>query len=129
MSQRKDRKEQIPPPQIPKWKGDVQTKPQRDQQQQRSQGPIGQSALQHQAQLDSVFMVLEENIISFVKNELKKFQRALSSDHPECLDSQKEAEDKEQWKSREAFLKITLHFLRGMKKEELADCLQSSKKI
>ncbi|XP_028429859.1 protein NLRC3-like [Perca flavescens] len=34
---------------------------------------------------------------------------------------------REQRRSREAFLKITLHFLRRMKKEELADRLQSSK--
>ncbi|XP_034537285.1 NLR family CARD domain-containing protein 3-like, partial [Notolabrus celidotus] len=31
----------------------------------------------------------------------------------------------EQRRSREAFLEITLHFLRRMKQEELADCLQS----
>ncbi|XP_034561848.1 NLR family CARD domain-containing protein 3-like, partial [Notolabrus celidotus] len=31
----------------------------------------------------------------------------------------------EQRRSREAFLKITVHFLRRMKQEELADCLQS----
>ncbi|KAI3352595.1 hypothetical protein L3Q82_005530 [Scortum barcoo] len=64
---------------------------------------------------------LEENIFTFVKNELKKFQKVLSSDYPERL-----SEDEEQRKSsREAFLKITLHFLRRMNQEELADCLQS----
>ncbi|XP_073351654.1 protein NLRC3-like [Pagrus major] len=75
---------------------------------------------------------LEENIVTFVKNELKKVQKVLSSDSPEYLESQREDEevldgkDEEQRRSsREAFLKITLHFLRRMKQEELADCLQS----
>ncbi|XP_034534293.1 NLR family CARD domain-containing protein 3-like [Notolabrus celidotus] len=92
---------------------------------QRSEAPIGQSAQQHQTQLDSILMLLQENIISFVKTELKKIQRVLSPDYPECLESQREDEDEEQRRSREAFLEITLHFLRRMKQEELADCLQS----
>ncbi|XP_042276088.1 NLR family CARD domain-containing protein 3-like [Thunnus maccoyii] len=101
-------------------------------QQQSSEVPSDQSAQQHQIHLDSIFMLLEENIITFVKNELKKVQRGLSPDYPECLESQSEdeevldSEEEEQRRSsREAFLKITLHFLRRMKQEELADCLQS----
>ncbi|XP_065818231.1 NLR family CARD domain-containing protein 3-like [Labrus bergylta] len=79
---------------------------------------------QNPTDLDSIFMLLEENIITFVKNELKRVQRVLSPDYPECLESQ--SEDEEQGRScKEAFLKITLHFLRRMKQEELADCLQS----
>ncbi|KAI3352598.1 hypothetical protein L3Q82_005533 [Scortum barcoo] len=91
----------------------------------------GQSVQQHQIKLDSVFKHLEENIVTFVKNELKKFQKVLSQDYPECLerlseDEMVDGEDEEQRKSsREAFLKITLHFLRRMNQEELADCLQS----
>ncbi|KAL4009492.1 hypothetical protein ACER0C_003344 [Sarotherodon galilaeus] len=50
--------------------------------------------------------LLEDNIITFVKNELKKIQKRNSS--------------------REAFVKITVDFLRRMKQEELADHLQSS---
>ncbi|KAJ4922277.1 hypothetical protein JOQ06_021621, partial [Pogonophryne albipinna] len=73
--------------------------------------------------------LLEENIITFVKNELKKIQTVLTSDYPECLESQDEevldCEDEEQRSSREAFLNISLHFLRSMKQEELADRLQS----
>uniref|UniRef100_A0A671WU19 NACHT domain-containing protein n=1 Tax=Sparus aurata TaxID=8175 RepID=A0A671WU19_SPAAU len=68
-----------------------------------------------------------------LQNELKKIQKVLSSDYPECLESQREdeevldGEDEEQRRSsREAFLKITLHFLWRMKQEELADCLQST---
>ena len=71
-----------------------------------------------------------------MKNELKKMQKVLSSDYPECLESQREdeevlgGEEEEQMRSsREAFLKITLNFLRRMKQEELADRLQSSKRI
>ncbi|KAM7418546.1 hypothetical protein PAMA_015925 [Pampus argenteus] len=89
-------------------------------------------AQQHQTHLDSIFTLLEENIITFVKNELKKMQASLSSGYPECLESQQEdeevldGEEEEQRRSnREALLKIALHFLRRMKQEELADCLQS----
>ncbi|XP_025761070.1 NLR family CARD domain-containing protein 3-like [Oreochromis niloticus] len=86
--------------------------------QQSSEVPSGQSAQQHQTQLDSIFMLLEDNIITFVKNELKKIQKVLSPDYPECLESQRSS-------SREAFVKITVNFLRRMKQKELADRLQS----
>ena len=84
-----------------------------------------------------LFQLLEENISRFVKNELKKIQKDLSPDYPECLESQSEdeevldGEEEEQRRSscREAFLEITLHFLRRMKQDELADRLQSSKMI
>ncbi|XP_068583070.1 NLR family CARD domain-containing protein 3-like isoform X2 [Cebidichthys violaceus] len=100
--------------------------------QESSEVPRGQSAQQHQTHLDSIFMLLEENIVTFVKNELKKIQKVVSSDYPECLESQREEEEvlngeeeEQRRSSREAFVKITLHFLRRMKQEELADCLQS----
>ncbi|XP_051250150.1 NLR family CARD domain-containing protein 3-like isoform X4 [Dicentrarchus labrax] len=100
--------------------------------QESSEVPSGQSAQQHQTHLDSIFMLLEDNIVTFVKNQLKKIQKVLSSDYPECSESQREdeevldGEDEEQRRSsREALLKITVHFLRRMKQEELADCLQS----
>ncbi|XP_028429958.1 NACHT, LRR and PYD domains-containing protein 3-like [Perca flavescens] len=93
--------------------------------QESSEVPSGQSAQQHQTHLDSIFMWLEENIITYVKNELKKIQKVLSPDYPECSESQREGEDEEQRSSREAFLKITLHFLKRMKQDELADRLQS----
>ncbi|KAL3999847.1 G protein-coupled receptor family C group 5 member B [Sarotherodon galilaeus] len=99
--------------------------------QQTSGAPKGRSAQDHQTHLDSIFMLLEDNIIAFVKSELKKIQKVLNPDYPQCLESQREVdellegEDEEERKrSREAFLKITLHFLRRMKKERLADCLQ-----
>ncbi|XP_047216139.1 protein NLRC3-like [Girardinichthys multiradiatus] len=100
--------------------------------QQNSEVPSGPSAQQHQTQLDSIFMLLEDNIVTFVKNELKKIQKVLSPDYPEGLESQwedeevLEGEDKEKRKSsREAFVKITLNFLKKMKQEELAERLQS----
>uniref|UniRef100_A0A669BVE2 NACHT domain-containing protein n=1 Tax=Oreochromis niloticus TaxID=8128 RepID=A0A669BVE2_ORENI len=86
--------------------------------QESSEGPSGQSAQQHQTQLDSIFMLLEDNIIAFVKNELKKIQKVLSPDYPECLESQRNS-------SREAFVKITLDFMRRMKQQDLANRLQS----
>ncbi|XP_075334205.1 NLR family CARD domain-containing protein 3-like [Odontesthes bonariensis] len=70
-------------------------------------------------------MLLEDNMLTFVKEELKKMQKVLSPDYPECLESQREGEDEEQRSSREALVKITVHFLRRMKQEELADRLQS----
>ncbi|XP_039858035.1 uncharacterized protein LOC120715245 isoform X1 [Simochromis diagramma] len=91
--------------------------------QQSSEVPSGQSAQQHQTQLDSIFMLLEDNIITFVKNELKKLQKVLSPGYPESLESQRE--DDEQRSSREAFVKITVDFLRRMRQEEMADRLQS----
>ncbi|CAI5694772.1 unnamed protein product [Oreochromis niloticus] len=86
--------------------------------QQSSEVPSGQSAQQHQTQLDSIFMLLEDNIITFVKNELKKIQKVLNPKKPQCLEFQRSS-------SREAFVKIIVDFLRRMKQEELADCLQS----
>ncbi|XP_028989725.1 NLR family CARD domain-containing protein 3-like [Betta splendens] len=97
-----------------------------------SEIPSDQSAQQYETCLTSTFMLLEESIITFVKTELKRFQKVLSPDHQECLESQKDngkvldGEDEEQRRSsRDAFLKITLNFLKRLKQKELADCLQS----
>ncbi|KAM4600281.1 protein NLRC3-like [Fundulus diaphanus] len=76
--------------------------------------------------------LLEDNIVTFVKNELKKIQKVLSPDDPDCSESQRddeevlEGEDEEQKRSsREALMKITMNFLRRMKQEELAGRLES----
>nr|XP_024657283.1 protein NLRC3-like [Maylandia zebra] len=73
--------------------------------------------------------MLEDNIITFVKNELKKLQNDLNPDYSECQRDEEEVLDSEEEKqrrsSREAFLKLAVNFLRIMKQEELADCLQS----
>ncbi|KAM4730091.1 LOW QUALITY PROTEIN: protein NLRC3-like [Anableps anableps] len=79
-------------------------------------------------------MLLEDNIVTFVKNELKKIQKVLSPDDPECSESKSQrdneevlegGDEKQRRSSREAVMKITLNFLRRMKQEELADRLQS----
>ncbi|XP_078786554.1 NACHT, LRR and PYD domains-containing protein 12-like [Oryzias latipes] len=90
--------------------------------QQSSETPSGPSVQQHQTQLDSIFLQLEDNIVTFVKKELKKIQKLLSHREEE---EELEAEDEEQRSSRESLLKITVNFLRRMKQEELADGLQS----
>ncbi|KAM9471520.1 NLR family CARD domain-containing protein 3-like isoform 1-T2 [Salvelinus alpinus] len=105
----------------------------RRNQQERSESEIlsGQSSLSHQTDLASIFSLLEENIMTFVKNELKTFKRILSPELPEGFESQKQdkevvdAEDERQESSaREGALKITLHILRKMNQKELADTLE-----
>ncbi|XP_078790077.1 NACHT, LRR and PYD domains-containing protein 12-like isoform X4 [Oryzias latipes] len=89
--------------------------------QQSSETPSGPSVQQHQTQLDSIFLLLEDNIVTFVKKQLKKMKKLLS--HRENED-ELEAEDEEQRSSLESLMKITVNFLRRMKQEELADGLQ-----
>ncbi|KAK6291389.1 hypothetical protein J4Q44_G00381550, partial [Coregonus suidteri] len=104
-------------------------------QQERSESEIlsGQSSQSHQTDLASIFSLLEENIMTFVKNELKRFKRILSPELPEGFESQKQdkevvdAEDEKQESSaREGALKITLHVLRKMNQKELADTLEKN---
>ncbi|RVE75224.1 hypothetical protein OJAV_G00014490 [Oryzias javanicus] len=90
--------------------------------QQSSETPSGPSVQQHQTQLDSIFLLLEDNIVTFVKTELKKIQKILSQREDE---EELEDEDEEQRSSRESLMKITENFLRRMKQDELADRLQS----
>ncbi|XP_039896534.1 uncharacterized protein LOC120738979 [Simochromis diagramma] len=92
--------------------------------QESSEVPSSQSAQQHQTDLDSIFMLLEDNIIIFIKNELKKIQKVLSPDYPTAHHSQMEDDERKRSNS-EAFLKITLDFLRRMKQVELANRLLS----
>ncbi|KAM6957943.1 LOW QUALITY PROTEIN: uncharacterized protein LKV04_022072 [Tautogolabrus adspersus] len=81
----------------------------------------------------SPHQMLEENIVTFVRRELRKIHKGLNSDTRESFKSQledeildEEEEGKEQWgSSSEAFLKITVDFLRRMKQEELADRVES----
>ncbi|KAM9313549.1 LOW QUALITY PROTEIN: protein NLRC3-like [Pholidichthys leucotaenia] len=72
--------------------------------------------------LDSILMLLEQNMISFVKNELKKIPKLLSQREDEEV---LEGEDEDQRRNRESFLMITVDFLRRMKQEKLADLLKS----
>uniref|UniRef100_A0A8D3CC62 Uncharacterized protein n=2 Tax=Scophthalmus maximus TaxID=52904 RepID=A0A8D3CC62_SCOMX len=61
----------------------------------------------------------------FEKNELKKFQMLLNSHHTECLEDD---DEEEQRSIRNAFLKITQHFLRTMKQEKLRQLQSNLKK-
>lgn len=77
---------------------------------------------------------LEKDIVVFMKNEFERFQRDLNPDNLECSKSHNAEEEEgvgcdEMQRSRKAFLSITLHFLRRMKQDKLADCLKSSKRI
>ncbi|KAM8880508.1 uncharacterized protein AB9W97_015308 [Spinachia spinachia] len=93
----------------------------------------GDTSIGHrQMDLDSTFVHLEESIVAFAKSELKRFQKTLTRDDPEGLHGQREDEEvleggekEKRRSSREAFLTITLHFLRSMRQDELADSLHS----
>ncbi|XP_067084589.1 NLR family CARD domain-containing protein 3-like [Osmerus mordax] len=87
----------------------------------------------HHEDLSSIFTVLEETVIRFVKKELKRMKRILSSDFPEGLESQREDQEvvdpeyqKQESSAREGALKITLHDLRYMNQKELADTLEEN---
>ncbi|XP_007564917.1 protein NLRC3-like [Poecilia formosa] len=91
-----------------------------------------QAAIQNHTELDAIFTLLEENIRTFVKIELKKLQKLLSPDYPQNSEGQMqneeilEGENEEQRRrTKESFLNITLHFLRRMKHDVLAERLES----
>ncbi|XP_055751665.1 NLR family CARD domain-containing protein 3-like [Salvelinus fontinalis] len=111
--------------------GDFSTEQRNQQERSESEILSGQSSQSHQTDLASIFSLLEENFMTFVKNELKMFKRILSPELPEGFESQKQdkevvdAEDEKQESSaREGALKITLHILRNMNQKELADTLE-----
>ncbi|XP_071205694.1 NLR family CARD domain-containing protein 3-like [Salvelinus alpinus] len=111
--------------------GDFSTEQRIEQERSESEILSGQSSQSHQTDLSKIFSLLEENILTFVKNELKMFKRILSPELPEGFASQKQdkevvdAEDEKQESSaREGALKITLHVLRKMNQKELADTLE-----
>ncbi|XP_030649736.1 NACHT, LRR and PYD domains-containing protein 12-like [Chanos chanos] len=72
---------------------------------------------------DSLLKELEKKIITFVKSELKKLENVLSPNYRESFQREKEDETS----AREGVLKITLHFLRNMNHNDLADTLEKSK--
>ncbi|XP_021415076.2 NLR family CARD domain-containing protein 3-like isoform X2 [Oncorhynchus mykiss] len=113
--------------------GDFSTEQRNQQERSESEILSGQSSQSHQTDLASIFNLLEENIITFVKNELKMLKRILSPELPQGFESQKQdkevvdAEDEKQESSaREGALKITLHVLRKMNQKELADTLEKN---
>ncbi|XP_036795474.1 NLR family CARD domain-containing protein 3-like [Oncorhynchus mykiss] len=111
--------------------GDFSTEQRNQQERSESEILSGQSSQSHQTDLASIFSMLEENIMTFVKNELKMFKRILSPELPEGFESQKHEkevvdpeDEKQESSAREGALKITLHVLRKMNQKELADTLE-----
>ncbi|MEQ2287895.1 hypothetical protein AMECASPLE_017411 [Ameca splendens] len=81
------------------------------------------------ANMDSVFKILEGNVITFVENEQRRFHKLLDPEHVHNSDDVEEVvnwEDEERKRFiKEAVLNITLQFLRRMKQEELAFALHN----
>uniref|UniRef100_A0A8C7N9J7 NACHT, LRR and PYD domains-containing protein 3-like n=1 Tax=Oncorhynchus kisutch TaxID=8019 RepID=A0A8C7N9J7_ONCKI len=128
VSMKSDRSMRLP---IVFREGDFSTEQRNQQERSESEILSCQSSQSHQTDLASIFSMLEENIMTFVKNELKMFKRILSPELPEGFESQKQdkevvdPEDEQQESSaREGALKITLHILRKMNQKELADTLE-----
>ncbi|KAM9545656.1 NACHT, LRR and PYD domains-containing protein 3-like isoform 2-T2 [Salvelinus alpinus] len=118
----------------PIWfrEGDFSTEQRNQQERSESEILSRQSSQSQQTDLASIFSVLEENILTFVKNELKMFKRILSPELPEGFESQKQdkemvdtEDEKQESSAREGALKITLHVLRKMNQTELADTLEN----
>ncbi|KAM9435169.1 NLR family CARD domain-containing protein 3-like [Clarias gariepinus] len=75
-------------------------------------------------ELEFIFKELEHKVITLIKNELKRFEKLLSPDYPAC--TEREVEDEEDLHSvREGALKITLHVLKNMNLNDLADTLKN----
>lgn len=69
---------------------------------------------------------MEQKVIALFKEELTRLKKLLSPSYPAC--SEREVKDDEEQNSvKEAVLKVTLHVLRSMNLNNLADTLQNSK--
>ncbi|KAJ7990040.1 hypothetical protein DPEC_G00310730 [Dallia pectoralis] len=102
-------------------------------QQERSDSKMlrGQSAQSEQTDMSSIFTLLEQNVMTFVGEELKRFKKILSSDpsggfeglkrEEEFVDSEHESQKSS---AKEWTLQITLYVLRNMDQKELADTLE-----
>uniref|UniRef100_A0A8C6SXT2 NACHT domain-containing protein n=1 Tax=Neogobius melanostomus TaxID=47308 RepID=A0A8C6SXT2_9GOBI len=66
-----------------------------------------------------IFMGLEKDILTFVQEQLRRLYKVLASDYPEYLGHEEEDP------STEAFLNITVDFLKRRKQEPLAERLHS----
>ncbi|KAK6318143.1 hypothetical protein J4Q44_G00114340 [Coregonus suidteri] len=109
---------------------DVLSTEQRDQQDRSESETLNDQSTQSQlTDLASIFKLLEQHIITFVKSELKRLKRLLTPDYPECFDSQEEDQEvvdteHQESSTRAGTLNITLHILRNMNQKELADTLE-----
>ncbi|XP_014004321.2 tripartite motif-containing protein 16 isoform X2 [Salmo salar] len=91
-----------------------------------------QSPQSHQMDLSSILKLVEANIITFMKSELKRFERLLSPGSESQGEDEEvvDGEDEEKQRSaREAALKITLHVLMNMDQKELADTLEKTSAV
>lgn len=73
--------------------------------------------------------MLDENVHTFMKNEMKAFKKLLSPEYREerqqAEQRMKDAEpDRHERSAKDGALKITLHILRLMNQEELANILE-----
>ncbi|XP_063049926.1 NACHT, LRR and PYD domains-containing protein 3-like, partial [Engraulis encrasicolus] len=75
-----------------------------------------------QRDLLRIFEVLEEKMVTFLKNELQRFKQILSPDYQETLEMKSDYESD----AREGALKMALHFLCQMKHQDLADKLNEN---
>lgn len=81
--------------------------------------------------------MLEEEIVTFMKNELQKFKKFLSQKCPEGTQKKKimredyesTADKKDEISDGDTFLRLTLSFLRRKKQNQLADSLQRSEML
>lgn len=74
--------------------------------------------------------ILEENIVTFVRTELRNFYRLLNPEHFQTSNEKNQmvnCDDEEKWSIKEAFVNLTLEFLRGMKQQTTAELLHNSK--
>ena len=80
----------------------------------------------------------EEDAHAFLDKELKKLWRGHFPDYPQCSESQREEEEEEEVdgeekeqrrRAIEGVVDITVLCLKQLKQEELADSLQSSKRL
>ncbi|KAK7925356.1 hypothetical protein WMY93_007666 [Mugilogobius chulae] len=77
-------------------------------------------AVRVKSDLDAVLKRLEDNVLRFVKHELKILLRLLASDYPQCSESEEEKEH-----SSTEVLNITVDVLKRMNQEHLAQTLKN----
>ncbi|KAM4608704.1 NLR family CARD domain-containing protein 3-like [Polymixia lowei] len=95
--------------------------------------PAGQFDQTPEKNLSSVFQILNDTVVAFVRSELKRFRKVLSVDFQASMESQRDCENllepedgQRDVIAVEGILKVTLYFLRQMNQTELADSLEKS---
>ncbi|XP_046901423.1 NACHT, LRR and PYD domains-containing protein 12-like isoform X1 [Hypomesus transpacificus] len=87
----------------------------------------------HQDDVIAIFKLLEQNVITLVRKHLKIFRGLLHEDYPESFESQKKEEEPVDAEFentvRDGALKITLHVLRSMNQNKMADTLEKNELV